>query len=74
MIKLQFFYGICVVKGGKKDQIILFISSYCFLGVEEFEKYRLTELLYDADDQEFFVECEGCSSLTTLDIIMRLKV
>lgn len=74
MTKLQFFYGICVVKGGKKEQTLLFISNYWFLGVEEFEKCRLTDLLYNADDQEFSEGCEGCSPLTTVYIVMRQRV
>lgn len=63
---LQPFYDICVVEGGKKSPDISFISSYSFLGKEAFEKFRLTELLFNADDEELHEACVGCSPPRTV--------
>lgn len=53
---------------------ISFISRDLFLGKEAFEKFRLTELLFNADDQGLFETYAGCPSLRTVCTIMRLRV
>lgn len=63
-----------MVEGGKKKESdTSFISSDSFLGKEAFEKFGLTELLFNADDQELFEAYAGCSLLRTVHTIMGLK-